>query len=116
VRLTGIEVTAYIPGIGHNLQEHSVVLIRAQGQRPPGRALPIIRAPGHAGTRTGRKHGPSTGPSAKRARRRLMPRSQPPVKRVIRARPVYSRAIAKFGECRHEQGKRSTAEKLYMTR
>ena len=28
VRLTnGIEVTAYIPGIGHNLQEHSVVLI-----------------------------------------------------------------------------------------
>ena len=30
VRLTnGIEVTAYIPGIGHNLQEHSVVLIRS---------------------------------------------------------------------------------------
>ena len=29
VRLTnGIEVTAYIPGIGHNLQEHSAVLIR----------------------------------------------------------------------------------------
>jgi small subunit ribosomal protein S12 len=29
VRLTnGIEVTAYIPGVGHNLQEHSVVLIR----------------------------------------------------------------------------------------
>jgi len=34
VRLTnGIEVTAYIPGIGHNLQEHSVVLIRAEGLR-----------------------------------------------------------------------------------
>jgi small subunit ribosomal protein S12 len=29
VRLTnGIEVTSYIPGVGHNLQEHSVVLIR----------------------------------------------------------------------------------------
>jgi len=29
VRLTNnIEVTAYIPGIGHNLQEHSIVLIR----------------------------------------------------------------------------------------
>jgi len=29
VRMTnGIEVTAYIPGIGHNLQEHSVVLVR----------------------------------------------------------------------------------------
>ena len=31
VRLTnGIEITAYIPGIGHNLQEHSVVLIRGE--------------------------------------------------------------------------------------
>ena len=30
VRLTsGAEVTAYIPGIGHNLQEHSIVLVRA---------------------------------------------------------------------------------------
>ena len=29
VRLTsGIEITAYIPGVGHNLQEHSIVLIR----------------------------------------------------------------------------------------
>src|SRR5690554_5213792 len=40
VRLTnGIEVTAYIPGIGHNLQEHSVVLIR--GGRV--KALPGVR-------------------------------------------------------------------------
>jgi len=40
VRLTtGIEVTAYIPGIGHNLQEHSVVLIR--GGRV--KALPAVR-------------------------------------------------------------------------
>lgn len=32
VRLTsGFEVTAYIPGIGHNLQEHSVVMIRGGG-------------------------------------------------------------------------------------
>ena len=31
VRLTnGMEVSAYIPGVGHNLQEHSVVLIRGQ--------------------------------------------------------------------------------------
>ena len=30
VRLTnGMEITAYIPGMGHNLQEHSVVLVRA---------------------------------------------------------------------------------------
>ena len=40
VRLTNsIEVTAYIPGIGHNLQEHSVVLIR--GGRVKG--LPGVR-------------------------------------------------------------------------
>ena len=34
VRLTnGIEVTSYIPGVGHNLQEHSVVLIRGGQNR-----------------------------------------------------------------------------------
>jgi small subunit ribosomal protein S12 len=45
VRLTtGMEVTAYIPGIGHNLQEHSVVLIRG-GRVPdlPGVRYHIIR-------------------------------------------------------------------------
>ena len=32
VRLTnGMEVTAYIPGVGHNLQEHSAVLVRGAG-------------------------------------------------------------------------------------
>ena len=42
VRLTnGIEVTAYIPGIGHNLQEHSVVLIRGGRVKDlPGRDPP----------------------------------------------------------------------------
>ena len=41
VRLTtGVEVTAYIPGIGHNLQEHSIVLVRGGRVRgPPGRPL-----------------------------------------------------------------------------
>src|SRR6202030_2970596 len=45
VRLTtGIEVTAYIPGIGHNLQEHSVVLIRGGGVKDlPGVRYHIIR-------------------------------------------------------------------------
>ena len=38
VRLTNaIEVTAYIPGIGHNLQEHSVVLIRGGRVKRPSR-------------------------------------------------------------------------------
>ena len=45
VRLSnGIEVTSYIPGIGHNLQEHSVVLIRGGRVRDlPGVRYHIIR-------------------------------------------------------------------------
>ncbi|WP_036223423.1 30S ribosomal protein S12 [Mesoaciditoga lauensis] len=45
VRLTnGIEVTTYIPGIGHNLQEHSVVLVRGGRVKDlPGVRYKIIR-------------------------------------------------------------------------
>ncbi|GIG26831.1 30S ribosomal protein S12 [Cellulomonas denverensis] len=45
VRLsTGIEVTAYIPGEGHNLQEHSIVLVRGGGVKDlPGVRYQIIR-------------------------------------------------------------------------
>jgi small subunit ribosomal protein S12 len=45
VRLTnGIEVTTYIPGVGHNLQEHSVVLIRGGRVKDlPGVRYHIVR-------------------------------------------------------------------------
>jgi small subunit ribosomal protein S12 len=45
VRLTtGIEVTAYIPGEGHNLQEHSVVLVRGGRVRDlPGVRYHVVR-------------------------------------------------------------------------
>jgi small subunit ribosomal protein S12 len=45
VRLTnGIEVTAYIPGEGHNLQEHSIVLVRGGRVRDlPGVRYHIVR-------------------------------------------------------------------------
>ena len=45
VRLTsGLEVTAYIPGIGHNLQEHSIVLIRGGSVSDlPGVRYHIVR-------------------------------------------------------------------------
>nr|YP_002519729.1 ribosomal protein S12 [Gnetum parvifolium]YP_002559316.1 ribosomal protein S12 [Gnetum parvifolium]YP_009917974.1 ribosomal protein S12 [Gnetum luofuense]YP_009917982.1 ribosomal protein S12 [Gnetum luofuense]ANZ53858.1 ribosomal protein S12 [Gnetum hainanense]ANZ53990.1 ribosomal protein S12 [Gnetum montanum]ANZ54122.1 ribosomal protein S12 [Gnetum pendulum]ANZ53660.1 ribosomal protein S12 [Gnetum parvifolium]ANZ53664.1 ribosomal protein S12 [Gnetum parvifolium] len=45
VRLTsGIEITAYIPGIGHNLQEHSVVLVRGGRVKDlPGVKYHIVR-------------------------------------------------------------------------
>ncbi len=46
VRLTsGTEVTAYIPGIGHNLQEHSIVLVRGGRVKDlPGVRYKIVRA------------------------------------------------------------------------
>ena len=45
VRLTnGLEVTAYIPGIGHNLQEHSVVLLRGGRVKDlPGVRYHVVR-------------------------------------------------------------------------
>jgi len=47
VRLTnGIEVTAYIPGIGHHLQEHSAVLVRGGRVKDlPGVRYHIVRGP-----------------------------------------------------------------------
>jgi small subunit ribosomal protein S12 len=60
VRLTnGFEVTTYIPGVGHNLQEHSVVLIRGGRVKDlPGVRYHIIRgtldATGVEGRRQGR--------------------------------------------------------------
>ena len=45
VRLTtGVEVTAYIPGVGHNLQEHSIVLVRGGRVKDlPGVRYHIVR-------------------------------------------------------------------------
>ena len=45
VRLSsGVEVTAYIPGVGHNLQEHSIVLVRGGRVKDlPGVRYKIIR-------------------------------------------------------------------------
>ncbi|MCL4448806.1 MAG: 30S ribosomal protein S12 [Actinobacteria bacterium] len=45
VRLTsGIEVTAYIPGMGHNLQEHSIVLVRGGRVKDlPGVRYKVVR-------------------------------------------------------------------------
>ena len=73
VRLTnGVEGTAYIPGIGHNLQEHSVVLIRGGRVRDlPGVRYHIIRGTldtqGVAARRQARsKYGTKTPKEAKK--------------------------------------------------
>lgn len=57
VRLTnGMEVTAYIPGIGHNLQEHSVVLLRGGRVKDVGLRYQIVRGVlDSAGVETRRK-------------------------------------------------------------
>ncbi len=61
VRLTnGIEITAYIPGEGHNLQEHSVVLVRGGRVKDlPGVRYHIVRGALDAAGVEGRKRGRS---------------------------------------------------------
>jgi small subunit ribosomal protein S12 len=61
VRLTsGFEVTAYIPGIGHNLQEHSVVLLRGGRVKDlPGVRYHIVRGTLDAGGVKNRTQGRS---------------------------------------------------------
>ena len=61
VRLTnGIEVTTYIPGVGHNLQEHSVVMIRGGRVKDlPGVRYHIIRGTLDTVGVQGRKQGRS---------------------------------------------------------
>lgn len=61
VRLTnGIEVTSYIPGIGHNLQEHSIVLIRGGRVKDlPGVRYHVIRGVLDAAGTENRKQGRS---------------------------------------------------------
>lgn len=56
VRLTnGMEITAYIPGIGHGLQEHSVVLVRGGRVKDIGLRYTIVRGKLDAGGVQGRK-------------------------------------------------------------
>ena len=83
VRLTnGFEVTAYIPGEGHNLQEHSIVLIRGGRVKDlPGVRYHIVRGSLDAsGSPGGIRVAPSTGRRSPRpaARRREGRRREPP--------------------------------------
>src|SRR5476649_712470 len=61
VRLTnGMEVTAYIPGVGHNLQEHSIVMIRGGRVKDlPGVRYHIVRGVLDSAGVAGRKRGHS---------------------------------------------------------
>ncbi len=61
VRLTnGMEITAYIPGMGHNLQEHSVVLVRGGRVKDVNLRYTIVRGVLDAGSVENRKKGRSS--------------------------------------------------------
>ena len=60
VRLTnGMEITAYIPGMGHNLQEHAVVLVRGGRVKDIGLRYTIVRGVLDTGSVENRKKGRS---------------------------------------------------------
>lgn len=70
VRLTnGLEVTAYIPGMGHNLQEHSVVLLKGGRVKDVGLRYSVVRgkldAAGVEARRKGRSQYGNKRPKAK---------------------------------------------------
>ena len=82
-----VEVTAYIPGEGHNLQEHSIVLVRGgRVQRPP--RSPLQGDPGHARRRRGQE--PQAGPFPLRGEEGgLRCEEAPAQKRKIDPDPVF---------------------------
>ena len=116
-RRTGIEVGAYIPGEGHNLQEHSVVLVRGGRVKDlPGYRYKIIRAALDAS----RRRRPQAG--ALEVRRQegleLMPRRAEIHARVrSSADPVYeSQLVTQLINRVMLDGKKSTAEAIVYAR
>jgi small subunit ribosomal protein S12 len=125
VRLTnGMEVTTYIPGEGHNLQEHSVVLIRGGRVKDlPGVRYHIIRGSldtsGVTNRRQGRsKYGAKTTQVGSHIGSRLqMPRKGEVPKRKLLPDPKFTdqtadmrRRITKFVNTVMSSGKKSVAE------
>ena len=111
VRLTnGMEVTTYIPGEGHNLQEHSVVLIRGGRVKDlPGIRYKVIRAALDTAGVSDRKQ----ARSKYGAKKSLMPRRADITPRELEADPVHgSKLVTQFINAVMLDGKRSTAERL----
>ena len=114
VRLTnGFEVTSYIPGEGHNLQEHSVVLIRGGRVKDlPGVRYHIIRGTldtqGVKDRRQRRSKYGAKRPVKARVRRRPMSRRRAAVKREVMPDAKFGDPVlTKFMNCLMYEGKKS---------
>ena len=114
VRLSsGIEVTAYIPGEGHNLQEHSIVLVRGGRVKDlPGVRYRIVR--GSLDTQGVPR--PSAGPFPRygaKKEKNVMPRKGPAPKRPLVNDPVYGSAlVTQLINKVLLDGKKSVAERI----
>ena len=111
VRLSnGFEVTAYIPGEGHNLQEHSVVLLRGGRKDLPGvryHILEVILIHKVANRKQRRSlYG------AKNLNNKLCLEKKAPVRKVYPDPKFHSEVVSKFINSIMYDGKRSTAEKI----
>ena len=113
VRLSnGFEVTAYIPGEGHNLQEHSVVLLRGGRVKDlPGVRYHILR--GNLDTQgvANRKQRRSLY-GAKNLNNLCLENEKAPIRKVYPDPKFHSEVISKFINSIMYDGKRSTAEKI----
>ena len=123
VRLTnGIEVTTYIPGVGHNLQEHSIVLIRGGRVKDlPGVRYHVVRGTLDTAGVADRKQSRSKY-GAKRPKRALqsraqeehMPRRRRPETREILPDPVYNSTLAeKFVNSMMWDGKKAVSQRIF---
>ena len=115
VRLTNQkEVTAYIPGIGHNLQEHSVVLVRGGRVKDlPSVKYHIIRGTLDAAGVRDRKQSRSQvrGQGARAARSSSMPR-RPQTPRKAKYAPTLTRTTDRFVVKMMKDGKKGLAESI----
>ena len=132
VRLTnGMEVTAYIPGEGHNLQEHSMVVIRGGRVKDlPGIRYHIVRGMLDTGGVEGRKQQRSKYGAKKesgtekplekrnplrRAKKKIMRRKKI-IKTELNPDPKYSSVlVAKFINNLMEKGKKSTSQEIFYS-
>ena len=109
----GIEVTAYIPGVGHNLQEHSIVLVRGGRVKDlPGVRYKVIRGALDASGVTGRRQARSRY-GAKREG--YVPRKGPAPRRDLLPDPTYrSVVVSQLVNKVLQRGKRSLAERVVV--